>query len=342
MPISPIVSSVTTPTFAGVGSFVVGTTSRSLFQFFDILGRAYDPSDFEVEILNPSGTVAETGTGLDKIDVGNFTYTWAIPAAAAAGTYTFNLTYTVETEDGPSTSVFSEEFVVLEAGQGSLTLRQVSSRQFLELLVPEAMAVPVFDEPLRWIDNTRTIGELTFPRWNQIAGAKIFRGQNLIDSGYTIDYLRGRVEFDVPVSVYNEITATYNFRQFEYEELDALIEQGINEYNIWPPSTTETIVNIPDRWLITAIYAAAINVIRRLLFGLSYQQPVKVYGTMERAEKVFSQLETLKKNFAEDKNKLLEQKKLGPYAGLTKTISTPEMTLPGGRSRWLRYLFKGA
>ena len=40
--------------------------------------------------------------------------------------------------------------------------------------------------------------------------------------------------------------------------------------------------------------------------------------------------------------KLYEQKKYGPYVGLTKTVTAPEFTLPGGRSRWFRYLFKGA
>lgn len=342
MPISPIVSSVTTPLFTGEGSFSAGTRSGFFFSFTDILGRAYDPSDFEVDILNPSDTSVETGTALDKIRVGEFAYTWAIPAAAATGTYTFNLTYTVETVDGPITSVYSQEFIVSEIGQGSITLREVATRDFLESLIRESMAIPVFDEPLSWRDTTRTHGELTFPRWNQIAGAKIFRNQQLMDTGYTIDYLRGRVDFDVPVSEHTQITATYNFRWFEDEELDSFIEQGVNEYNIWPPQTSYTVNNIPDTWLIAGIYGAAVNAIRRLLFGTIYQQPVKVYGTMERAEKVFSQLESLKKNYLEERDKLLEQKKFGPYAGLTKSVTVPEFTLPGGRSRWFRYLFKGA
>ena len=44
----------------------------------------------------------------------------------------------------------------------------------------------------------------------------------------------------------------------------------------------------------------------------------------------------------EEINKLYEQKAKQPYIGLTKTVTVPEFTLPGGRSRWFRYLFKGA
>lgn len=342
MPISPIVSSGTAPEFSGEGSFSAGTSSVFFFYFTDILGRPYDPSDFSVSILNPSSTEVETGTALDKIEVGIFAYTWFIPTTADTGTYTFNLTYTVETVDGPSTTVHSEEFIVLEVGQGSITLREVSARAFLETLIMESQAIPVFDEVVRWLDNTRTKGELTFPRWNQSAGAKVYSNHQLIDTGYSIDYLRGRIDFNVPVSEFAEITVTYNFRWFTNEELQGYVEQGINVYNLYPPQTTYTINNIPDAWLIAGIYGGAVNAIRRLLFGLVYQQPVKVYGTMERAEKIFSLLEGLKKNYLEERDKLLEQKKFGPYAGLTKTLTVPEFTLPGGRSRWFRYLFKGA
>ena len=48
----------------------------------------------------------------------------------------------------------------------------------------------------------------------------------------------------------------------------------------------------------------------------------------------------MKKNYEGDWEKLVEQKKLGPYPS-SKLIVTPEYTLPGGRSRWFRYLFKG-
>ena len=44
----------------------------------------------------------------------------------------------------------------------------------------------------------------------------------------------------------------------------------------------------------------------------------------------------------EDLNKMYEQKKFGPYVGLTRMVVVPEYTLPGGRSRWFRYMFTGS
>jgi hypothetical protein len=51
-------------------------------------------------------------------------------------------------------------------------------------------------------------------------------------------------------------------------------------------------------------------------------------------------METLKKNYEEEFTRLLEQKKFGRYPR-TKAITVPEFTLPGGRSRWFRYMFGG-
>ena len=74
---------------------------------------------------------------------------------------------------------------------------------------------------------------------------------------------------------------------------------------------------------------------------LQFQQPQEVFGGPDAARQAFQNLETLKKNYEGDFNLLLEQKKYGSYVGLTKTVVTPEYTLPGGRSRWFRYLMGG-
>jgi len=77
------------------------------------------------------------------------------------------------------------------------------------------------------------------------------------------------------------------------------------------------------------------------MMDILFQEPTKIFGGPERANQVFTQMDTLKKNYEDFLTKLLEQKKYQPYAGLTKTVTVPEYTLPGGRSRWFRYLFKG-
>jgi hypothetical protein len=75
------------------------------------------------------------------------------------------------------------------------------------------------------------------------------------------------------------------------------------------------------------------------MFCLNFQQPAQVFGGTEEAGKAIANFETLKQNYEKDAEKLLEQKKLGPYPK-SRMVVTPEFTLPGGRSRWFRYLFK--
>ena len=135
---------------------------------------------------------------------------------------------------------------------------------------------------------------------------------------------------------------SYNFRWFTDAELDGFLEQGVNIVNIWPPQSTYTVRTIDDRWLIAAEYAAAVDVLRRWMMDILFQEPAKIFGGPQRANEIFGHMDTLKKNYEDRLNKMLEMKKYGPYVGLTRTVTIPEFTLPGGRSRWFRYLFKGA
>jgi predicted amidohydrolase len=78
------------------------------------------------------------------------------------------------------------------------------------------------------------------------------------------------------------------------------------------------------------------------MMSLAFQEPQQVFGGQEKASALVSNLDTLKKNYEEDFNKMLDAKKFGPYIGLTRVVVTPEYTLPGGRSRYFRYLFSGS
>jgi len=205
--------------------------------------------------------------------------------------------------------------------------------------------IPIQNNVLRF-NKALTIGTTAFPRiatgrWNQPAGVKVYRNGDLMETGFSVDYWKGRVTFDNPISKYDEVTIDFNMRWFTDEELDAFIEQGINRVNIYPPASAYNIETIPDAWIIVGLYGAAVDVYRRWMGDILFQEPAIIFGGMDRADKIFGHMESLKKNFEEDFYKLIEQKKFGPYTGLTMTVTMPEYTLPGGRSRWFRYLFKG-
>ena len=344
---SPIITTPGQAGFESEGSYVVGTLATFFYTFTDITGNLYDPSDLTIEIAEPDGTVVTTGAGtddgskFDKIELGVFSFTWNIPSDATTGKYSATLTYVVERIDGPTTEIITEYFIVIEGGQGSATLREVATRRYVEFELGYIQRIPIFEEPIRF-NLARTTGRLSFPRWNQTAGVEVFVNGNPKETGFTPDYLKGRISFANAIFRGDQVDASYNFRWFTDEELDSFIEQGVNIVNLYPPQTTGTINNIADRWVIVALHGAIIFALRRWMADVQFQEPAKIFGSMERAQQVFGNWDTLKKDYESMFDKMLEQKKYGPYVGLTKTLTTPEFTLPGGRSRWFRYLFKGA
>lgn len=324
------------------GEFVQGTDALFFFSFPDLEGELYDPSDIDISITDPSDTEVESATEAEKVEDGQYAYVWSIPSDADTGLYTITVTFTIEKATGPDTGTFTEQFVVTEAATTAiLDPKTLAARTMLEYLLGYTQRIPVFREPAR-MNKTRTAAELTFPRWNQPAGAKIWLNGELYTDQVTINWLKGTLEFSSPLSQYDEVTADYNFRWFSDDELDNFIVQAINVFNQYPPHSAYRLYNVPERYFITMEYQAVVIALRRLLMDLMYQEPIKVYGGPQNWDNILQRLERLKENYEKELEKLYEQKKYGPYVGLTRTVTVPEYTLPGGRSRWFRYLFKGA
>ncbi len=346
MNLPPIITAPGATTIDSQGSFVVGTAAMFFLTFVDINGELFDPSDITVTILDPDGGLEKTISAGDKIELGQFSVSWNIPKTAAPGGYTLQIDYTFNTAQGDSAAVFTEKFVVLEKGQGVMTLRRVAMRSYLESLIGYSQRIPIFREIAR-LNGNNTRAVLSFPGgiksgpWNQTAGVQVYINGDERETGYTVDYLKGRIDFTNPLSDHDEVTVNYNFRWFTDLELDSFIEQGVNLINIWTPQSVYTIEDIPDRWIIGAEYAAAVDALRRWMMDVQFQEPAKIFGGLQRANDIFQHMSDLKKDYEEWLDKILEQKKWFPYLGLTKTVTVPEFTLPGGRSRWFRYLFKG-
>jgi hypothetical protein len=248
------------------------------------------------------------------------------------------LTYVAEEETKIETYSHDEYFVVgMESGI-TIPPRLIGARGLLESFIGYAQRIPVFDEIGR-LNRNRKMADFSFPRWNQPSKTKVFINGHISEIGYTVNYIDGKIVFDYPLASVDEVTASYTFRWFEDEELHAFIAEGINVFNQYAPHTTYTIMDLPDRYMVTATMQAAVFALRRLIMDLMYQEPAKVYGGMNRANKLIGSLDSLKKNYEDQLGNLYGEKVKFPYVGLTKTITTPMYTLPGGRSRWFRYLF---
>lgn len=318
------------PNVTQQGEFMVGRPAAFYFTFPDSNGDLFDPSNIDIEILNSSQVLVDSATTVEKLQTGYYVWVWDVPTTTVPGAYYLKVIYTAEEEYGPIEHSYTEAFVVSETETNYISQDQLTRRRYLESLIGYAQRTPVFDEIGR-LNKDRTYAEFSFPRWNQPSPTKVYVNGKLTDMPYAIDYMQGRVNFTYPLMPSDEVTASYTFRWFTDDELDFFIEQGIQIFNQYPPVSMYRVWNIPPHYGITAYEQAAVIALRRLMMDLIQQEPAKVFGGMERADKVFGNLDTLKKNYEDEIKQLYENKKNGPYAGLTKTVTVPEYTLPGGR-----------
>ncbi len=325
------------------GIFTQNSTASFIIKFFDIDGAPYDPSDITIEILDPADTVVKTITSAIKIEDGVFTTDYKIVIDATIGVWTFRYTFVSHTTTGDETRTIDEAFVVTETSTESAINAQsqrIVLRSYLETLIRQFQRIPAKAEQVIWRGRNRTVADLNWENWNQVAGVKVHRNNNLITSGFEIDYVKGRITFDTALERTDIVDVSYNFRWFSDDDIDHYIQSGVNRLNYYPPVTGYNVGTVEGMWMTTVAYGAAIDAIRTVIMDLMHQEPQIVFGGPDIAQKLMDVLDGQKKNYEEDVKTALDLKKYGNYHNLLAMSITPEFTLPGGRSRWFRMLFK--
>ena len=322
------------------GTLVQGSTSTLFLTITDVHGNALTAESIDLTI-SKNETLVVDSVSPDFIKLGFYAFDWTVPSDLETGEYIATWTYTV---DGISISEI-QKFVISSSGDIENSDIQFYGSRLGDLrialteMIACAQKIPVYHEQaLADVENKKF--KLTFPRWNQAYGTRVYRNNKLVQGSYEINYFKGTVIFDTPVSEYDMIHADYNFRWFEDSQLDRFLHNAVSVANFYPPQSGYNILTLPDLYIPLVLYGAAKDAIRDLLMCLNFQQPQQVFGGADAAQKAFSNLETLKKNYEEEFTRLLEQKKYGKYPRV-RGIVTPEFTLPGGRSRWFRYMFGG-
>lgn len=321
------------------GSFIQHTRGTLFLRVTDIGGVAQDPSVVTCTIRDLNGNVIHAGVP-ERASTGFFAFDWDIDANQATGAYEAVWSYKV---DSPKLEV--QEIVVSQmsaANPPSLYAgRILEFRISLEMMISGAQTIPVYRERARPSVDNKTFA-FTFNKWNQSPGSRVYLNKQICQQSYTINYFKGSISFDDPLTEYDTVEVDYNFRWFSDEELDRFLSNAVGLVNMWPPvQRGVSLYNADDRFIPLILYGAAVDAIRNLMMRLQFQEPQMVFGGPEGAAKAYANFEGLKKNYEETWNKAIEQKKNGPYVGLTRTIVTPEFALPGGRSRWFRYMFSG-
>jgi len=193
-----------------------------------------------------------------------------------------------------------------------------------------------------------TIFDFAFKNWNQDPRPIVrLNNTRIVDDGWHSDN-QGKIYLDRLMAPEDYINVSYNFAYFSEEELLSFLTFGLRMMNTIPPASQQynTLQHAPMSWDAPILLWAAITALKRLIFGMGCQETELLFGgpdniNSEEAARAYSEtLKGLYTDYTELWKEAAENVKTKKLPGIAIAIQ-PEYTLPGGRSRWFRYLFKG-
>lgn len=185
-----------------------------------------------------------------------------------------------------------------------------------------------------------TIYNLAYKNWNIDYRPIVRLNTRIIDDGWHTDY-EGRIYLDGMLTPEDSINVHYKFAYFSKEELLSFLQFGLHMMNSIPPASDSytSLSSSPSLWNPGILLMAAITALKRLVFGLNWQEKMIIFGTPEQAQNAQQKFQELYSSYNElwmEFGKNVKTKKL---PGIAQYV-TPEYTMPGGRSRFFRYLYK--
>jgi hypothetical protein len=300
-------------------------------------GQPIDVPDAQVQIFGSGGDTIMGPVSMVQVVTGFYFYDWVIPNSTPVGAYTVKYSGTVL--GVPTASIGNIQVFPYGTPAGvTMTPQQVAMVAGLETYLGCMQAIPVYSEVSRR-NATKSEFQFTFPRWN-MGNHTVFVNDEEVTSGFAIDTDAGRVRFDAPLLDSDAVRATYTFRFFSSTDLLRFINDAINNLNVGPPLYSWTPETLPPQMFGVIMQGAAALAIQKLLMCWSIQQIRKIFGDKD-AQAVQSNWQSLKQNYEEQFKELRVQAKISRYPTPAAVIA-PEYTLPGGRSRWFRYLFSSS
>jgi hypothetical protein len=185
-----------------------------------------------------------------------------------------------------------------------------------------------------------TIYSLAYQNWNKDPKPLVRLNNRIIDDGWYSDW-NGKIYLDGLMAPEDSINVTYNFSYFSDEEILSFLNLGLQMMNSTPPASIvyTNLNNMPIEWNAPVLLYAAVVAIKRLIFGLNFQERSIIFGEPEAARNAISVFQQLYQEYSTQWAEIKKDAKTRKLYGMAMYV-TPEYTLPGGRSRWFRYLYK--
>ena len=159
----------------------------------------------------------------------------------------------------------------------------------------------------------------------------------IIDDGWHADY-KGKIYMDRLMAPEDYINVSYNLSYFSDEELLSFLKFGLQMMNTIPPASQQyaSLEQAPLSWDPAIVLWAAITALKRLVFGLNYQEIMLIFGgpdninSEESARAAQQTFKDLYNEYTELWKEVAENLKSKRLPGIALAIQ-PEYTLPGGR-----------
>jgi len=301
-----------------------------------------------VEIVKEDGSVILSARATSE-RMGLYYIDWLIPVDQPSGRYydRWNYTYPYPND------VVKSEMTYFDVNRADTWMTFSGATMSMEISDKMRTMVAALDNdfiyevqhiPLYWEQMNRTEDAAKFSsaykNWKHDPKPLIRMNGAMMNNGWIADYAGGNVFFESPPSEGNDIMASYTFSYFSLPEIVGFLNEGLRAMNAIPPASYSynNVQQIPKHWEYGVLLVAAIHALRRIIMGLTMQEKSIIFGeSREAADAAYSKFQTLYQDYSTLWLELSKDiKKTLPTIGVNVT---PEYTLPGGRSRWFRYLY---
>jgi hypothetical protein len=208
------------------------------------------------------------------------------------------------------------------------------------IFIYEAQHIPVYWEQGYHKGDHRTFN-FAYGNWQMDPRVLVRLNKRIISDGFYSDY-NGTIRMEWDLDPEDEVYAQYYFKYFSDEELLDFLNIGLYSMNSTPPASVyyQSINGIPYEWKYGVLLAAAAQAMKRLVFGFNFQE--RAFVLAEDGAEQQRKIENFKALYTDYTTTWAEQAKNVKTRKLPGTMQlvTPEYTLPGGRSRWFRMMYK--
>jgi hypothetical protein len=176
-----------------------------------------------------------------------------------------------------------------------------------------------------------TIYSLAYNNWNKDPRPIARLNNRIVDDGWFVDW-NGRIYFDGLMAPEDSVNVTYNFAYFKDEEILSFLNLGLQIMNSQPPASIyySSLDTMPGEWNAPVILYAAITALKRLIFGLNFQEKMIIFGEPDQARQAISTFQQLYQDYSTLWAETAKNAKTRKLYGMSQYV-TPEYTLPGGR-----------